>query len=196
MENESATEALKNAIIAEIASDVLHIKDDVAELGPIISQLKESLPQLFDLLKSGMIETLDTVNKGILDAGGERVDFVKGQLHSYIEQAFAKALESNTKEIDALQAKFTKQHTLALEGLKSQYEQVSSGMTAVLSSSRRPPLPTWATVAITLVIVVCVVASGAVCWQLASYKEAVYMQAFLKHVEDQKVNPPKPLKTK
>ena len=191
MEHESATGALKDAIIAEVASDVLHIKDDVTELVLIVKQLKESFPQLFDLLKSGMIETLDSVNKGILDAGGERIDFVKGQLHSYIEQAFAKALESNSKEIDGLQAKFTKQHALAIEGLKSQYQEVSSGMTAALSSSRRPSIPTWATVVITLVIIASVVCGGAVCWQVASYKEAVYMQAFLKHVEDQKVNPSK-----
>ena len=196
MDRETATNALKEAIIAEVASDVLHMKSDVAELKPLINQLKESIPQSFDLLKSGMIETLDIVNKEIVDAGGARVEFVKGQLHSYIEQAFAKALESNSKEIEELQAKFSKQNALAIQHLKAQYEEVSTGMNNVLANAKKSSLPSWAIVTIPLVILLTVVCGGAVCWQLASYKEAVYMQAFLDQVSNQSEKPSNPSKPK
>ncbi len=182
MNIEDASEALKNAMIAEVASDVLQVKSDVAELRVIISQLKDSLPQLFDLLKSGMIETLESINKGLLEAGGDRIDFVKGQLHVYIEQAVGKALENNSDKIESLQALFLKQNTIATQNLKEQYQEVSNGMKNILSSTNISHIPFWIKITFPSVLITIALCTGAVCWQLASYKEAVKMQIVMNQV--------------
>lgn len=182
----SAADMFKDAVIAEIASDVLKIKEDVDQLGPLIQQLKDGLPSHFDLLRAGLIETLDLINEGIKEAGGERVEFVKGQLHVFIEQAIDKAFAENSDKVDKLVLQFERQNNAAAQNLRAQYSEVSEGMSQIRQEVGNMRFPTWLKVIIPLAFIVAIGCSSLISWQLASQKEAVYMQAFMKQLEAEK----------
>lgn len=213
---------LKDAIIAEMASDVLQIKEDVQLIGPLVDQLKAGLPAHFDLLKAGLIQTLNEVEEDIKAAGGERIDFVKGQLHVFIEQAInkafseysenaeklfttleeqstaaGKALQQQVAEVQeqsnaagaALQqqvAQFDSQNKAAAAALRAQFNDVSEGMSQIQKEIGNNRFPTWAKVTIPVALVLSILCSAAISWQLASYKEALYMQAFMSKLEAEK----------
>jgi hypothetical protein len=182
----NATDLFKDAVIAEIASDVLRIKEDVDQLGPLIQQLKDGLPSHFDLLRTGLIETLDLINEGIKDAGGERIEFVKGQLHVFLEQAIGKAFAENSDKVDKLVTLFERQNNAAALNLKAQYKEVSEGMSQIRLEVEKIRFPTWLKVIIPLAFIVAIGCTGLITWQIASQKEAVYMQAFIKQMDAEK----------
>lgn len=182
---------LKDAIIAEIASDVLQIKDDVQLIGPLVTQLKEAFPASFDALKAGLIETLDEINEGIKEAGGERIDFVKGQLHVFIEQAINKAFSENSDKAEKMLSQFEAQNKAAAAALRAQFDDVSEGMSQIRKEIGNNRFPTWAKVIIPAALILAIVCSSVISWQLASYKEALYMQAFMKQLEAEKAQPSK-----
>lgn len=184
---------LKDAIIAEVASDVLKLRDqvqgvsdDLLLVGPLVSQLRDSFPGHFDALQAGLIETLDQINEGIKEAGGERIDFVRGQLHVFIEQAINQAFQSNSKRVEQLTQAFTEQNNAAALNLRSQFDEVSSGMKAMRVEMSRLKFPTWAKVAIPLAFIVVIGCTAAATYQFAAYKEAVYMKAFVDYSKAKK----------
>ncbi|HBP4970080.1 TPA: hypothetical protein L5627_006018 [Pseudomonas aeruginosa] len=179
-------ELLKDAIIAEVAADVLKIRDNVEEIGPLVAQLRDQLPGHFDLLRAGLIETLDAINEGIKEAGGERIEFVKGQLSVFIEQAIDKAFAANSDKVEKMVAQFERQNNAAAANLKAQFDEVSEGMTEIKKIVENARFPTWAKVIIPIALVVAIGCSAVVTWQVASYKEAMYMQAFMKQLEADK----------
>lgn len=180
---------LKDAIIAEMASDVLKIKEDVEVLAPLVNQLKDSFPELFDILKAGMIETLDEINNGLKDAGGERIEFVKGQLHVFIEQAIGQAFSENKTKAEHLIALFEKQNKSATSNLKQQYDEVSEGMSQIQKEIQKTRFPLWLKVIIPLGFIVAIAASTAITWQIASYKEAMYMRVYMENMKNEPPNP-------
>ncbi|WP_434077472.1 hypothetical protein [Pseudomonas aeruginosa] len=131
----AALDDYKDAIIAMVAADVLRMKDDVEQLGPLVQQLKDGLPSHFDLLRAGLIETLDLINEGIKEAGGERIEYVKGQLSVFIEQAIEKAFAANSERIAQLMVQFEKQNNAAANNLREQYAAVSEGMSQIRARS-------------------------------------------------------------
>ncbi|MGG5276307.1 hypothetical protein [Pseudomonas syringae pv. coryli] len=175
-------EGYKDAVIAEMAADVLRMKDDVQEIGPLVAQLRAQLPEHFDLLRAGLIETLELINEGIKEAGGERVEFVKGQLSVFIEQSIEKAFSANSEKVDKLVAQFEKQNNLAAKNLKGQFDEVSAGMQELKNIADNARFPTWLKVTIPLAFIAAISCSAVVTWQLASYKEAIYMEAFMKQM--------------
>jgi hypothetical protein len=184
---------LKDAIIAEVASDVLKLRDqvqavndDLLLVGPLVSQLKDSFPGHFDALQAGLIETLDQINEGIKEAGGERIDFVRGQLHVFIEQAINKAFESNSKRVEQLTQAFTEQNNAAALNLRSQFDEVSGGMKAMRVEMSRLKFPTWAKIAIPLAFIAAIGCTAVATYQFAAYKEAVYMKAFVDYSKAKK----------
>lgn len=185
MKNENL-DILKDAIIAEIASDVLKIRDDLSLIAPLVTQMKEAFPASFDALQGGLIETLEQINEGIKEAGGERVEFVKGQLSVFIEQAIQKAFSENSDKIEKITEQFQRQNNAAAINLRSQFDEVSDGMIAMRKEVTNVRFPTWAKIAIPVGFVLAIVCSSVISWQLASYKEAVYMQAFVKQLDADK----------
>jgi hypothetical protein len=183
---DTSLDSLKDAVIAEIAADVLRIRDDVQEVGPLVAQLRAQLPEHFDLLRAGLIETLDLINEGIKEAGGERIEFVKGQLSVFIEQSIEKAFAANSEKVDKMVTQFERQNNLAAQNLKAQFSEVSAGMTELKKIADNARFPTWLKVTIPLALVLAIGCSAAVTWQFASYKEAVYMQEFMKQVQSDK----------
>lgn len=184
--NTENTQALKDAIIAEVARDVLLIKDEVTELRSLVTQLKESLPALFDLLKAGTIETLEEINKGILEAGGERIDYVRGQLSVFLEQALTNGLDGHSKRINGVIEQLEKQSNVAARNLRNHYDEVAAGMEAVRDRQQKSSISTGLKVTIAAVTLAMVICSGVVCYQVASYKEAVYMKAFMSELPTSK----------
>lgn len=202
MNQSASVDQLKDAIIAEIASDVLKIKDDVQELGPLVEILKKSLPEHFDLLRQGLIQTLEEIDEGIKEAGGERIEFVKGNLHVFIEQAIDKAFSGNSEKVEKLVQLFEKQNNAAAGNLKAQFDEVAAGMQKLQEAAagnlkaqfdevsagmqklhqlvEEARFPKWAKFYIPISLVVAIVCSSVVSWHFASAKEAVYMEAFLK----------------
>lgn len=176
----------KQAIIAEIAADVLHIKDMLSEVGPLTEQLRDQLPGHFDVLRAGLIETLSDIDEGIKEAGGERIDFVKGQLHVFIEQAIDKAFSENSEKVEAMVRQFERQNQAAAQQLKVQFDAVASGMQELRSIAEKARFPTWAKVIIPLGFIVAIIGSAAVSWQMASYKEALYMKTFMELPADKR----------
>ena len=182
----AALDDYKDAIIAMVAADVLRMKDDVEQLGPLVQQLKDGLPSHFDLLRAGLIETLDLINEGIKEAGGERIEYVKGQLSVFIEQAIEKAFAANSERIAQLMEQFEKQNNAAANNLREQYAAVSEGMSQMQKEIGKQRFPTWAKVIIPIALVVAVGCSSIISWHLASQKEAIYMQAFMQQLEAEK----------
>ena len=184
---------LKDAIIAEVASDVLKLRDqvkavndDLLLIGPLVSQLRDAFPGHFDALQAGLIETLEQINEGIKEAGGERIDFVRGQLHVFIEQAIDKAFQSNSEKVEKLTQAFSEQNNAAAMNLRSQFDEVSSGMKAMRVEMARLKFPTWAKVGIPLAFIVAIGCTALATYQFASYKEAVYMKAFVEYSKAKK----------
>lgn len=182
----TSVDLLKDAIIAEVASDVLKIRDDLQLIGPLVTQLKDSFPGHFDTLQAGLVETLDQINEGIKEAGGERIDFVRGQLHVFIEQAIDKAFQSNSEKVEKLTQAFAEQNNAAAMNLRSQFDEVSNGMKAIRVEMARMKFPTWAKVAIPLAFVFAIGCTAVATYQFASYKEAVYMKAFVEYSKAKK----------
>ncbi|VVN28944.1 hypothetical protein PS623_04680 [Pseudomonas fluorescens] len=171
-------ESLKDAILAEVAADVLAIKQDVSEVAPLVAQLRAQLPDHFDLLRSGLIETLENIDQAIQEAARDRTEFAKGQLSAYIETALQESLANHSEKIDALVLQFEKQNTVAVKALKSQFSEVSSSMEGLKKLSEDTKFPKWAKITLPIVVAVIVACTGIATWQFASYKEAVYMNAF------------------
>lgn len=177
---------LKDAIIAEVASDVLKIRDELSLISPLVTQMKEAFPASFDALQAGLIETLELINEGIKEAGGERIEFVKGQLSVFIEQAIQKAFAENSEKVEQITKLFEKQNNAAALNLRAQFDEVSEGMGAmreeintVINKAR---FPTWVKIGVPVAFVFAIACSSVISWQLASYKEAVYMNAFMKNL--------------
>lgn len=182
---------LKDAIIAEVASDVLKIRDDLSLIAPLVTQLKEAFPTAFDALQGGLIETLEQINEGIKEAGGERVQYVSGQLHIVIEQAIQKAFSESSEKVDTILKLFEKQNGVAVSQLRGQFGEVSKAMTqmreeasATMKEMRKETsnlrFPIWAKITIPIAFIVAIGCTAVVSWKLATYTEAVYMNAFMK----------------
>lgn len=176
----------KDAVIAQVASDVLTLQDNVTLMVTMTEALQKQMPEHFDMLRSGLIETLDAINEGIKEAGGERIDFVKGKLQAHIEQAVEEALTAESEKIEKIVALFEKQNKAAAANLKAQFDEVSAGMDKLKSTISEARFPKWAKVLIPVALVMTAVISGVVSWQLASYKEALYMQAFMQTLKTEK----------
>lgn len=185
MQNENL-DLLKDAIIAEVASDVLKIRDDLSLIAPLVTQMKEAFPASFDALQAGLIETLELINEGIKEAGGERIEFVKGQLSVFIEQAIQKAFAENSDKIEKITEQFQRQNNAAAINLRSQFEEVSDGMVAMRKEISKARFPTWAKITIPVAFLLAIGCSSIISWKLASYKEAVYMNAFMKNLPAEK----------
>ena len=192
MQNENL-DLLKDAIIAEVASDVLKIRDDLSLISPLVTQMKEAFPASFDALQAGLSETLERINEGIKEAGGERIEFVKGQLSVFIEQAIQKAFAENSDKIEKITEQFQRQNNAAAINLRSQFEEVSDGMAATRNEivamrkeSSNARFPTWAKITIPVAFLLAIGCSSVISWKLASYKEAVYMNAFMKNLPAEK----------
>lgn len=176
---------LKDAVIAEMASDVLRLREDIAQIVPMVDQLKAGLPEHFDVLRAGLIETLEEINNGILEAGGERVEFVKGQLAVFIQQAIEQGFEQNAEKIDQAIQKFEKLNTAALRSLSEQYEEASAGLQKLKEQSHVNKVPKWIKIALPVAFIVGIIGTGVLSWQIGSYKEAVYMNAFMSQLDAQ-----------
>lgn len=170
---------LKDAVIAEMASDVLRLREDIAQIVPMVDQLKAGLPEHFDVLRAGLIETLEEINSGILEAGGERIEFVKGQLSAFIQHAIEQGLEENSKKLDEAVRKFEDLNAAAIRSLSEQYEAASSNLQRLKDQASVNKVPKWVKIVIPMAFVVGIIGSGILSWQLGSYKEAVYMNAFM-----------------
>lgn len=176
---------LKTALLANISSDVLKIQDQLDLVKPLITQLIEALPASMDVLRSGVIDTLEEINNGIKEAGGERTEYVKGQLSAFIERCIDDAFKANSERTEQLLKSFEKSGTLAAQNLKQQYDAVSSGMATIQEKMAAVKqevgdlrMPKWVKICIPLSIVTAIAVSSVVTWQIASYKEAVYASAF------------------
>lgn len=179
-------DSLKDAIIAEIASDVLKIRDDLQLVSPLVKQLIDAFPEAFDRLQAGLVETLDQINEGIKEAGGERVEFVRGQLSVFIEQAIDKAFASNSDKVAEMMRVFEGHNNAAVQNLRSQFQEVSDGMALMRKEMNKSRFPTWLKVGIPVAFVISILCSALVTWQVASYKEALYMKAFVEYTKGKK----------
>jgi molecular chaperone GrpE (heat shock protein) len=177
---------LKDAVIAEVASDVLRIRADIEEILPMVDQLKAALPGHFDALRAGLIETLEEIDNGIKEAGGERIEFVKGQLAAFIQQAIEKSFKDNSDRIDEAIRKFEQQNNAAVSSLSSQYEEVSKNLQRLKKESENNKIPKWLKITIPLAFIIAIGATSLLSWQLSSYKEAVYMNAFMSQLGAEK----------
>jgi hypothetical protein len=173
-------EVLKDAIIAEVASDVLKIRDDLSLVTPLISQMLEAFPKAFDSLQGGLIETLSQINEGIEEAGGDRIEYVRGQLGAFIEVAIRDAFAQNSAKINQLAEQYERHNNAAAKNLKSQFDEVAEGLKSVRKEIDDIRIPKWAKIFVPLAFVIAIVSTGLITWHYASYKEAVYMREFIK----------------
>lgn len=178
-----SVDLLKDAMIAEMVSDVLKIKEAVEQIDPMVKQLEANMPGLFDVLRAGLIDTLEQINQGILEAGGERIEYVKGQLHVYMAQEIEKVFAANSDRVERLVEQFERQNNAAAKNLRAQYEEVAAGMEEISKRLNKNSFPTWAKITIPLAFVIAIASSAIVSWQLASYKEAEYMRAYMQQLE-------------
>ncbi|MBI6621534.1 hypothetical protein YA0783_24915 [Pseudomonas corrugata] len=175
---QKAIDDLRSAMIAELTADVLRVQDQLELVKPLVTQLLEALPASMDVLRSGVIDMLEQINEGIKEAGGERTEFVKGQLSVYIKQCIDEVFRENAETAEKLLANFKKNGELASQNLKAEYEEVYAGMQAIRKEVNRIRFPTWLKITIPVSVVAILVLGCTLSWQYASWKEAVYSDAY------------------
>lgn len=189
LDKTDAVEDLKTALIAQMMQDVLAIQDQLELIKPLVSQLLQALPDSMDVLRSGVIDMLENINEGIKEAGGERTEYVKGQLSefisSFIKRCLDEAFKENSETTNRLMLSFTQHSGAAAKDLHSQYTVISEGMRSVKTEMdgikkeiNNIRFPTWLKYAIPLAFVVVIGSTAIATWQFASYKEALYANAY------------------
>lgn len=185
LEKVNAVEDLKAALIATMMQDVLAIQDQLELIKPLVSQLLQALPDSMDVLRAGVIDMLENINEGIKEAGGERTEFVKGQLSVFIKQCLDDAFRENSETTNQIMGLFTQHSGAAAKDLKSQYTVIADGMRSIKSEMdgvkqeiNNIRFPKWLKIAIPVAFIVVVGSTAIATWQLASYKEALYANAY------------------
>ena len=164
---------------------MFRLREDIAQILPMVDQLKAGLPDHFDVLRAGLIETLEEINQGILEAGGDRIEFVRGQLSVFIQQAIEQGFEQNVDKINQTIHKFETLNATALRSLSEQYEEASAGLQRLKSQANANRVPKWIKIVLPIAFIVGIIGAGVLSWQIGSYKEAVYMNAFMSQLDAQ-----------
>lgn len=172
--------ALKDAILGEIASDVLHIKDQLEEIKPLITLLSSGIADSLDVVRAGITTTLESIDEDLRAVGSDKVEQVKGQLSVFIEQAMTKSFSENAALVDQIVQQFQKLNNSAANSLKVQYQEVADGLASVKKEVEKAATPSWLKIGVPIFVIVVVLTTSIASWQFASYREAVYMAAFNK----------------
>lgn len=185
LEKVNAVEDLKAALIATMMQDVLAIQDQLELIKPLVSQLLQALPDSMDVLRAGVIDMLENINEGIKEAGGERTEYVKGQLSVFIKQCLDDAFKENSETTNQIMALFTQHSGAAAKDLKSQYTVIADGMRSIKSEMdgvkkeiNNIRFPRWLKITIPVAFIVVVGSTAIATWHFASYKEALYANAY------------------
>jgi hypothetical protein len=122
---------MKDALIAEVASDVLQLRSSIESLEILIKTLESQIATNFDTLQAGLIQTIETIDHDIKETGQEQIYLVKKNLSSFIEKTIEQMLISKSEKIEQIVQNLENQHDLSLKTLKMQFDEVYQNMNKI-----------------------------------------------------------------